>query len=43
VDGKRSQGWPKNSWKDAVGRDSIALGIVNWQTVASDRQLGDWK
>jgi hypothetical protein len=37
VDGKRSRGRPKNSWREAVDRDSIALGIGNWQTVASDR------
>jgi len=37
VDGKRSRGRPKNSWKEAVDRDGIALGIGNWQTVASDR------
>jgi len=37
VDDKRARGRPKNSWKDAVDRDSIALGIGNWQTVASDR------
>jgi len=37
VDGKRSRGRLKNSWKEAVDKDSIALGIGNWQTVASDR------
>ena len=37
VDGKRSRGRPKNSWKEAVDRDSIALGIGNWQAGASDR------
>jgi len=37
VDGKRSRGRPKNSWKEAVDRDSIALGIGNWQTVANNR------
>jgi len=37
VDGKRSRGRPKNSWKEAVDRDSTALGIGNWQTVANDR------
>jgi hypothetical protein len=31
-DGKRSHGRPKNSWKEAVDRDSIALGIGNWQS-----------
>jgi hypothetical protein len=36
-DGKRSRGRPKNSWKEAVDRDSAALGIGNWQTVAKDR------
>mgnify|MGYP003451318471 FL=1 len=37
VDGKRTRGRPKNSWKEAVDRDSIAFGMVNWQTEASDR------
>jgi hypothetical protein len=37
VDGKRSLGQPKNSWKQAVDKDSIVLGIRNWQAVASDR------
>ena len=37
VDGKRSRGRPKNSWREAVDRDSTALGIGNWQLVASDR------
>ena len=37
VDGKRARGRPKNSWKEAVDRDSIAFGIGNWQAVASDR------
>jgi hypothetical protein len=37
VDGKRSRGRPKNSWKEAVDKDSIAFGIGNWQAVASDR------
>jgi hypothetical protein len=37
VDGKRSRGRPKNSWREAVDRDSITLGIGNWQSVASDR------
>ena len=37
VDGKRARGRPKNSWSEAVDRDSVALGIANWQTVASDR------
>ena len=36
-DGKSSHGRPKNSWKVAVNRDSIALGIDNWQRAASDR------
>jgi len=36
VDGKRSRGQPKNSWREAVDRDSIALGIENWQTAAND-------
>jgi len=36
-DGKRSRGRLKNSWKDAVDKDSIALVIGNWLTVASDR------
>jgi len=40
VDGKRSRGRPKNSWREAVDRDSIALGIGNWQTVVSDRVPG---
>jgi len=38
VDGKRSRGWAKNSWKEAVDRDSIVLGIENCQMVASDRE-----
>lgn len=37
VDGKRKRGRPKNTWKEAVDRDSIALGIGNWQKVAGDR------
>ena len=37
TDGKRSRGRPKNSWREAVDRDSIALGIGNWQMEASDR------
>jgi sorting nexin-29 len=37
VDGKRSRGRPKNSWIEAVERDSIAFGIMNWQAVAKDR------
>ena len=37
VDGKRSRWRSKNSWREAVDRDSIALGIGNWQTVANDR------
>jgi len=37
VDGKRSRGRPKNSWKEAVDRDSIAFGIDNWQVGANDR------
>jgi hypothetical protein len=37
VDGKRSRGRPKNSWRKATDRDSVALGIRNWQTGASDR------
>jgi sorting nexin-29 len=37
LDGRRLRGRPKNSWKEAVDRDSIALGIGNWQSVASDR------
>ena len=37
VDGKRSRGRPKNSGKETVDRDSVAFGIGNWQTVASDR------
>jgi len=36
-DGKRSHGRPKNSWKEAVDRDSIALSIYNWERAASDR------
>jgi hypothetical protein len=36
-DGKRSYGRPKNSPKEAVDRDNVALGIGNWQAVASDR------
>ena len=37
VDGVRSRGRPKNSWREAVDKDSIAFGIVNWQMGASDR------
>ena len=37
LEGKRSRGRPKNTWKEAVDRDGNALGIGNWQTVASDR------
>ena len=37
VDGKRSRGRPKNSWREAVDRDSITLGLGNWQMVAEDR------
>ena len=37
VDGRRARGRPKNSWKEAVDRDSIAFGFANWQAVASDR------
>ena len=37
VDGKRSRGRPKNSWKEAIDRDSVALGIRNWQLETSDR------
>jgi len=32
VDGKRSCGRPKNSWKEAVDKDSIAHGIGNWNS-----------
>ena len=32
VDAKRMRGRPKNSWKEAVDRDSIAFGIGDWQT-----------
>ncbi|KAL7015713.1 hypothetical protein ACKWTF_016621 [Chironomus riparius] len=35
--GKTSHRRPKNSWKEAVDRDSGAFGMNNWQTVASDR------
>ena len=37
VDGKRSRLRPKNLWKEAVDRDSTALGHGNWQTVAINR------
>jgi hypothetical protein len=37
TDGKRSRGRPKNSWKEAVDRDTVALGFRNWQLEASDR------
>ena len=30
VDGKRERGQPKKSWKEAVDRDSTALGLENW-------------
>jgi hypothetical protein len=36
-DGKRSRGRPKNSWKDAVERDSTAFGLKNWQKEAKNR------
>ena len=37
TEGKGSRGRPKNSWKEAVDRDSTALGIENWQRAANDR------
>jgi hypothetical protein len=36
-DGNRKRGRPKNSWKDAVDKDSAAFGLVNWQRAAKDR------
>jgi len=39
VNANRSRARLKNSWKEAVDRDSIALGIGNWQTVASNRTM----
>ena len=36
-DGKRSRGRPKNSWKEAVNRDSAAMGLDDWQKTAKDR------
>jgi hypothetical protein len=36
-DGKRSRGRPKNSWKEAVDRDSVEFGLTNWQKEAKDR------
>jgi hypothetical protein len=35
--GKRSRGRPKGSWKEAVDRDSAAMGLKNWQKEALDR------
>lgn len=37
VDGKRARGRPKNSWKEAIDRDSIAFDIGNWKTNGSRR------
>ena len=37
IEGERSCGLPKNSWNEAVDRDSTALGIRNWQRAANDR------
>ena len=39
VDGRTARGRPKNSWKEAVDRDSIAFGFGNWQAVVSDRVI----
>lgn len=37
VDGKRTRGRPKNSWREAVDKDSKEFGIRNWQKEAGDR------
>jgi hypothetical protein len=37
VDGKKSRGRPKISWKEAVDKDSITLGNGNRQSIACDR------
>jgi Reverse transcriptase (RNA-dependent DNA polymerase) len=36
-DGTRTRGRPKNSWMDAVDKDSAAFGLSNWQREAKDR------
>jgi hypothetical protein len=36
-DGNRKRGRPKNSWKDAVTRDSAQFGLNDWQKKAKDR------
>lgn len=36
-DGKRSRGRRKNSWMDAVRKDSAEFGLGNWQREAQDR------
>jgi hypothetical protein len=36
-DGNRRRGRPKNSWREAVDRDSATFGLQNWQKAAKDR------
>jgi hypothetical protein len=36
-DGNRKRGRPKNSWKEAVNRDSAQFGLNDWQRTAKDR------
>jgi hypothetical protein len=36
-DGKRARGRPRNSWREAVDRDSAKYGLQNWQKAALDR------
>jgi hypothetical protein len=38
-DGKRSRGRSKNSWSEAVNKDSASFRLNDWQKVTKDRSI----